>query len=35
VYTFLDGIAVALIASLAAAVWFMWRSDFFETDKED
>ena len=32
---FLYGIAVALIVSLAAVVWLMWRSDFFKPRKDD
>jgi hypothetical protein len=33
--TFLGGIAVVLMISLIAVVWFMWRSGCFKRDKDD
>ena len=34
-YPFLGGIAIALMVSLTAVVWFMWRSGCFDRDKDD
>ena len=34
-HAFLDGLAVLLIVSLIAALWFAWQSGSFRKDKDD